>query len=80
MGKVVIEEKVLEEAAYLKEVIAGFEGKPFDPAEWVTKVTLHKTITLSLSVLPTSSLPAFVCLSMYQDIYVTPHSTVEGVI
>lgn len=70
MGKVVIEEKVLEEAAYLKEVIAGFEGKPFDPAEWVTKVSLHTAITRSLSVLPTLSSSAFVSLSMYQDIYV----------
>lgn len=43
MGKVVIEEKVLEEAGYLKEVIAGFDGKPFDLAELVTKVSLHTT-------------------------------------
>jgi len=50
MGKVVIEEKVLEEAGYLKEVIAGFDGKPFDLAELVTKVSLHTTNTRLLQL------------------------------
>lgn len=38
MGRVVLEEKVQEEAGYVIDVISGLEEKPFDPAECITKV------------------------------------------